>query len=246
MKKRFTILLLTLLVMSSGKLLAQQSKLVVQSKDTLSFFLMIGGKQVNDSAQQSVSKVIEADNVLIDLILNDSVKTHISTSLYLEENSEVTYQINKMRGEYRLLPFSEVEWAPAGQVSPETGDTTSLPDSLSTAGDSTEVDSTMMYRGKKGCSLPAPSVEVREVLSAMGETFFERQKQEIAIEFVQNNCVRISALRSILEKISYEDKRLEVLSRSNIYDLDNFDSLRNLFLLDSMKSQFDEIKESTL
>ncbi|MFZ6052594.1 DUF4476 domain-containing protein [Halocola ammonii] len=245
MKYLFSLILLFVLLLGTKNLSAQKAKLVVQSKDTLRFHLMIGGMQVNDSAQQKVSKVVEADDVLIDMILNDSLKTHVSTSVYLEENREVTYQLRKLRGEYRLLPFSEIEWEPTPADSAAIEETTVPTDSLSAVSDSTAVDSTMIYSGEKGCSLPASSREVRQVISAMQESFFERQKREMAIEFVQNNCVRTSALRTILEEISYEDKRLEVLSKANIYDLDNLDSLRDLFLLDSMKAEFDDFVDST-
>ena len=246
MKNLIPLILLFVLLLSATNLSAQKAKLVVQSKDTLRFHLMIGGIQVNDSAQQKVSKVVEADDVLIDMILNDSLKTHVSTSVYLEENRKVTYELNKMRGQYRLLPFSEVDWAPEQPDSLTAENSDLATDTVATFADSAKTDTVQKYIGKKGCSIPASSAEVRSVTSAMDNTFFERQKKEIAVEFVQNKCIRVSSLRKILENLTYEDNRLEVLSRSVIFDLENIESLRDLFLLDSMKNRFDEIVESTL
>lgn len=241
-KSKIFISLVAFLMLGLISAYGQKSRLIVQSSDTLTFLMVVNGKQVNDSAKSKVSRVSDPGEVLIDLILNDSTKSHVSTSVYLSEQKEITYELRKLRGKYKLLPFSEIEWKSPEMIA--SGDSTiTAVDSLSA--DNMAIDSANVYRGRKGCEVQASDRKVRDLVEEMNEAFFESQKKELAIHFVRNKCVNTDQLSRILKKISYEDVRLEILKNANIYDIDNFNDLRRLFLLDSMKTAFDNIAATT-
>lgn len=220
---------------------AQQSSLQVRSTDSIPFFLMLSGQQINDSALITVRvDSIKTKEYPVDILFADST-THFSATVELEVGMLQVYEIQSLGSDFALLPFSRSKLettssAPIDAV-PELSDVPAI------AGDSLQTDSIDLpgYNGPRGCEGLMNSTAYEELTNDLKNEFFEsRRKKRIAQE-AKENCLSVEQFDGLLDFLELEDYKLEIMleCKAHLYDQGNLEELAG-------QLQFDRSREKWL
>lgn len=220
------------------------SELILNSSDSVAFFLAIDGVSVSDSAQIKFEIVTRTGEVLLDIVLSDSTGKDLSTSITMAENIRTAYEITDLRTGLALLQVSRelIEFEATLPDDPTNFETDS---SLYGYDSAVYIMNSNVALASKSLTIalvPATDVsEYNELCTTLSEGYFEKEKSKQALEFVVNYKHTVINLVHILELLGYEDNRLIVAKRafSKLVDPENFLITLDYFHLERSKKELE-------
>ena len=218
------------------------NQLIINSKDSLFISVSINKRLISSSFTNKVTignLAMESHDLTV--VLDSNVI--INKSIFFNENESAIYLDLIFNDSSTFLVFSG-----ESKIEKITNDSIYIyDDSLNTLDsdindNSLKVDLTS-YIGKKGCNDPLKDID--QILADIDNTFSSSYKLNYLKSCLINECIYTNTLRRLLLLISYEDHRVELckIVYPKIYDLDNFESLIDLFKFEKSKNLFLKIIE---
>ena len=218
------------------------NQLIINSKDSLFISVSINKKLLSSSFTNKVTiGNLNMESHDITVVLDSNVK--INKSIFFNKNESAIYLDLIFNDSSTFLVFS-------GESKIENIINDSIymyNDSLSTL-DSNVINNSFKadltsYNGEKGCNNPLKDIDT--ILTNLESNFSSSEKLIYLKSFLINKCIYTNMLRRLLLLIPYEDQRVELckIVYPEIYDLDNFESLIDLFKFEKSKNIFLKIIE---
>jgi hypothetical protein len=245
MKKLFFILFLLSSILGFSQKIA--SVRVVSESDSLAFVLKLEDVTVNTLPLKElrVNKCPAGRTDVSIRIANES--GFKGFTIYLENGMENSFILGVRDNELQLSPLSSVSLEGKLKELPE-GSVYTFNEYFTTEDEgeenSLEIDSTALeftYAGKKGCSKPTKTAEVKTFANQLTNEFLSSRKMALTERFLENNCVRTNDLASLLAQFEFEDQKLELVKKAQnaVFDLDNLHQLGVFFKLNSNREAFE-------
>ncbi len=186
----------------------KQTMLVFFSEDGIRFWVSINGEKQNNVASANVKiPVTQQTWAKAKIIFENESLPEISKNVMMDTNGDVTYRIKKVRKKYVVRLYS------------------------ATGGD-LEENEIKISQNNEPCIYATSSETLYNTLGAIRDETFEANKLSMGKRLVDNNCLLVEHIKSIMKSFEYEASRLEfakyaykrVVDRQNYYLLnDNFE-----------------------
>ena len=241
------------------------NNLIIYSDDSVSFILTIDDNIQNNYPHYNVKITnLSSGSHSLNIIIKDGYKQTINKKIYFEKNYvETSAKIINVENKYKFRFIGEVEMGMAAVDSnqlilhyktnnnikanldslPINNDTTIsyhiLKDSSIIKGDS--IKNNRSYDEKKGCSNPE-KLDL-EKINSLDKEYFSSDKLLMAKDIVFSGCNYIDDIVLILNKLEFEDHKLELAKFAYyyIYDIENFPKIIDLMRLSSSKDKLKAI-----
>jgi hypothetical protein len=244
-----TFIFLILLGVFISKIQAQHgtNQLIINSEDSLFISVFVNERLINSSYTNKIrigNLVNESHHITIAL---DSGLKKINKSIFFNENESVIFLDLISNDTLTHLIFngeSKIQNIENDSVHSFYMYFDSIVNSDSTVLiDKSLKNNLILYDGKKGCNNPIKNVD--SILINIDSIFSSEHRLAYLKSILENKCISTKHLRSLLLSISYEDHRIELceIVYPEIYDLDNFQLLINLFKFEKSKNLFLKIFE---
>ncbi|MBM78723.1 MAG: hypothetical protein CL846_09595 [Crocinitomicaceae bacterium] len=217
------------------------NQVVINFDDSTHFFLYINNQLINQKLNSNEITIgnLANESHLITVAL-DSTSEKINKSIFFEkENTKIFLNLIikdsiphlVYNGESTTLNISDTN-----QNILLFQDSILLLDSTK-KNENLKNNNVITYSGNIGCE---PNVKINELLIKIDSIYSSEKKLIILKKGLVNNCIKTTQLRTLLLSIPYEDHRIELCNEvyPNIYDLDNFHSLIELFKFEKSKNLF--------
>ena len=242
--KKIRTVIFTLLVCYFPSLSHSQgtNQLFINFDDSTHFFLYINNQLVN---QKSNSNEIIIGNLaneshLITVSL-DSTSEKINKSIFFEkENTKIFLNLIIKDSIPHLVYNGESTLSNITDTNQNIlffQDSITLTDS-SNNNENLINDNLSIYNGNIGCEINI--IDINQFMNNVENIHSSEKKLMLLKNDLQNTCIKTTQLRTLLLSLPYEDHRIELCDEvyPNIYDLDNFRSLIELFKFEKSKNLF--------
>lgn len=247
MTKGIFVIVLSLIGLSS---LSQTSILEVSSNDSSTFFLFIDDVLIEDTLNfQYQLELKESNEIDIAAKLNLDSNYVAEKSIQIETSSVHTYQLMSVANQL-IFAFSgshpinfDLQVEMITQEVADSESTRSLAGiDIKTPRASETSDSLFIRPLNIGCPSPMSSSAFNRALQTVESKSFQKERKKLVKEILNSNCLSSTDFQSLIETLEYEDDKLEIVkaSYSSIYDIDNFPSLKNVFLLNTNQNEFNQ------
>jgi Domain of unknown function (DUF4476) len=227
-------LLLVFFACLSGLQLHAQSRITIESPDSLPFLFSVNDQLVNQlpvlalTLDQPVSGKV---NLKADFLHRPELT--FSQVVTIKKGTLVNYAIERSKGSLKFILKSEsiIDLAQT---------------EIYSAAKPSLADSVAVEARHNGCYPLADDAEYRQMLATADEQHFESKKLGTMTAFTTANCIRVEQLRYMMSKLSQEDSKLALLSASkeHIYDPENMPKVIDEFFLARTKVKAQEIIDS--
>jgi hypothetical protein len=199
-----------------------QSKLIVSSPDSLSFFLFVDNAQMNTApvssiqisklnvGKHSIKVVVQSQESIFSLNAKNLVSHSLSVSVVNNKLELVT------SGELKLQPKAFQFW-----------NNNSLPVEKKES----------VYVGKTGCETPASAATADSIISVLKSKSFDTERKMIARMQLESECFLVKDVVGIVSTIELEENRMDCISAAlgHVYDLAAINDLLELVILERNK-----------
>ncbi|MFK7757202.1 MAG: hypothetical protein AB8B53_09755 [Flavobacteriales bacterium] len=227
---RFYLLLFTLAALGSISANAQ-SELNIHSEDSTLFLLKVNTELISDSLSHSLDlRFTTAESA--NLVVLDSAQTPLlEENIALPKNFKRVYQLRQTSSGWRLVISSEFELT---QNNAELIDAEVLANTnteLETDSVDTAILITSSYKSASSPNLTD--------IAALDDMKFEREKLRAIQKMLSEKTLTSSELNTVLQKVSFEDKRAELIEQyaDLFYGSLSPQNIEDLFKLDRYRSQ---------
>jgi len=235
------------------------NNLIIYSDDSASFILSIDGNVQNNYPHYNVKITnLTSGSHTVNIIIKDGYNQTISKKIYFEKNNvETSAKIINVESKYKFRFIGEVEMGMAAIdsnqliihyktsnnieanldsliINHDTAISNNiLKDTSSIKRDS--IKNNIPYEGKKGCTSPK-KIDLAKI-NILDKEYFSSDKLLMAKDIVFSNCNYIDDIILILNKLEFEDHKLELAKFAYyyIYDIENFAKIIDLMSLSSSK-----------
>jgi len=241
------------------------NNLIIHSDDSVSFILSIDDHIQNNYPHYNIKITnLPSGSHTINIIIKDGYNETLSKKIYFEKNDvETSAKIIKVDNKYIFRFIGEVEMGMAAVDSNQliiyyntSSDIIETSDYLiinqdTLVSDNILQDSSIIkkdsiknissYKGKIGCSKPK-KIDL-ERINLLDKEYFSSDKLVMAKDIVFSNCNYIDDIILILNKLEFEDHKLELAKFAYYYtyDIENFFKIIELMNLSSSKDKLKAI-----
>lgn len=244
------------------------NNLIIYSDDSTSFILSIDNNIQNNYPHYNIKITnLPSGSHTINMIIKDGYNQTLSKKIYFEKkNVETSAKIIKVDNKYKFRFIGEVEMGMAAVDSNQliiyystSNDIIGTSDSVIINQDTLisnnrlqdssiisiikkdSIKNIIYYKGKTGCSKPK-KIDL-ERINLLDKEYFSSDKLVIAKDIVFSNCNYIDDIILIINKLEFEDHKLELAKFAYYYtyDIENFFKIIELMNLSSSKDKLKAI-----
>jgi hypothetical protein len=208
---------------------AAQAKVTITAPDSLSFIGTWNNAPLNQMPVNSISfRTDQLSKIPVQLTFPNQPSIQIMQTVNLKDQTAVSFELNKVKGAYKLVPASENTY-----VFPKNSVATAiviesqplLVDTMSIA--ATHID----------------QADYEFLKTQIASHTFEVRKLEVMGQYLQDHAINIDQLRFLMAQLSLEDRKLELLRLAvpKMTEKSRMMEVTEEFLLDKNKAKAREI-----
>lgn len=217
-----------------GAVAQAQSRINIRSANESDFILYLNNVQVNNIGVISLTlDNITSQKINLKVDFPAQPEKSFQQTLALKKNTAVYYDIEEVKGAYKLVLKSESSVVintvkSALQISPMIMD----------EGGASEEQEEVVFENPD-CPNHASDKTMLEFMAEIMDSRFESQKLSKMKAFIGNHCVTAEQLSSLILALSMEDNKLELLeyAHQRVFDPSNLKGIVNHFFLERNKSK---------